>query len=112
ARELESRNIGHGDRIIICAANSPEWIVAFYGAMLRGAIIVPLDEQSSPQFFENVCALTLPKLVLNDQSSLPSVPEIASLNLGDILAMIARHSTEHFEAENISGSDRVEIVFT
>ena len=112
ARELESRNIGHGDRIIICAENSPEWIVAFYGAMLRGVIVVPLDEQSSPQFFESVCVQTQPKLVLNDSSSLLSVPEIASLDLGDIPAIIAQHSTERLDPENISRSDRVEIVFT
>ena len=43
ARELRSRGIDHGDRIVIIGKNSPEWIVAFYGAMLLGVIVVPLD---------------------------------------------------------------------
>src|SRR5438132_11772471 len=64
ARELESRNIGHGDRVLIWAENSPGWVAAFYGIVLRGAIAVPLDEHSSPDFAASVCEKTEPKLLL------------------------------------------------
>src|SRR5687768_3215908 len=55
ARELEAKGIGRGDRLLIWAENSPEWVAAFYGTILRGAIVVPLDEQSSPDFAARVC---------------------------------------------------------
>src|SRR5207249_8943681 len=64
ARELESRGIGHGDRVLIWAENSPECVIAFYGIILRGAIAVPLDEQGPFDFAERVCDQTEPKLIL------------------------------------------------
>src|SRR5947207_10366894 len=60
ARELESRGIGHGDRVLIWAQNSPGWVAAFYGIILRGAIVVPLDEQGSVDFVKRVCEQTGP----------------------------------------------------
>src|SRR6476620_2161053 len=54
ARELESRGIGRGDRVVIWSENSPEWIIVFFGLMLRGAIAVPLDEQSTVDFAERI----------------------------------------------------------
>lgn len=112
ARELESRNVGHGDRIVICSGNSPEWIVAFYGAILRGVIVVPLDEQSSSDFFTNVCSQTGPKLILIDPGSELPMPGIPSLNLEELADIIACHSPEPVEPKNISPSDIIEIVFT
>src|ERR1044072_1109415 len=47
ARELEAREIGRGDRVLFWGENSPEWIAAFYGCLLRGAVVVPLDLKSA-----------------------------------------------------------------
>ena len=112
ARELGSRGIDHGDRIVIIGKNSPEWIVAFYGAMLRGVIVVPLDEQSSADFFISICDQTQPKVILKDSELELPVPDIPSLNLEAIETIIAPRSAEPFKAENILSSDTVEIVFT
>ena len=56
AREFESRNIGKGDRILLWAVNSPEWVAAFFGCLLRGAVAVPLDKLSAPDFVLRVAA--------------------------------------------------------
>src|SRR5687768_3830753 len=50
ARELESRGISRGDRIILSGENGPEWVAAFWACVLRGAVIVPLDKDSSDEF--------------------------------------------------------------
>src|SRR5262252_6931146 len=52
ARELESRGIGKGDRVIFWGENSPEWIAAFFGCLLRGAVAVPIDEPQRPDFVD------------------------------------------------------------
>lgn len=46
ARELEARRIVKGDRVLLWARNSPEWVSVFFGCLLRGVIVVPLDLQS------------------------------------------------------------------
>src|ERR1035437_7586801 len=37
ARELESRGIEPGDRVLLWGRNTAEWVSAFFGCILRGA---------------------------------------------------------------------------
>jgi long-chain acyl-CoA synthetase len=67
---LEERGIGSGDRVVLWAENSAEWMAAFYGIMLRGAIAVPLDAYGSAEFAARVAADVRPKLVVGDASLL------------------------------------------
>ncbi|HYP52706.1 MAG TPA: AMP-binding protein, partial [Pyrinomonadaceae bacterium] len=66
ARELEARGVGRGDRVLLWAANGPEWVAAFFGCALRGAAVVPLDVESAPDFVERVRLQTEAKLLLTD----------------------------------------------
>src|SRR6266567_7721737 len=50
ARELEARNVSKGERVLIWAENSPEWVAVFLGCLLRGVIVVPLDFENSTEF--------------------------------------------------------------
>ncbi len=63
---LEHRGIGPGDRVVLWAENSAEWVAAFYGIMLRGAMAVPLDAFGSEEFAKRVAADVMPKLVVGD----------------------------------------------
>jgi len=40
---LAEHGIVEGDRVLLWAENSAEWIAAFYGCLLRGVLAVPLD---------------------------------------------------------------------
>lgn len=40
---LEQYGIARGDRVAICARNSPEWCLAYMGITLIGAIVVPMN---------------------------------------------------------------------
>src|SRR5437867_4808060 len=50
ARELETRQIGRSDRVLIWGENCAEWIVSFLGCLLRGAVVVPMDRIASSDF--------------------------------------------------------------
>src|SRR5215216_8174711 len=50
AHELKARNINRGERVLLCGENSPEWVAAFWGGLLRGAVVVPLDKESTMEF--------------------------------------------------------------
>jgi long-chain acyl-CoA synthetase len=63
---LEQRGIGSGDRVVLWAENSAEWIAAFYGMLLRGVLAVPLDAYGSTDFAQRVAADVRPKLVVGD----------------------------------------------
>lgn len=112
ARELEERNIGKGDSIIIWSENCPEWVAAFYGLLLRGAVVVPVDEQSTIDFVERICEQTKPKLLLQGTKIDCSNLNVNLLSLGNLPAIVSRHSSETYAAQNIACHDTVEIVFT
>jgi long-chain acyl-CoA synthetase len=61
---LRERGIGQGDRVILWAPNSPWWVAAFFGLERVGAVCVPLDIRSSPDFVQNVVAQAEPKFAL------------------------------------------------
>src|SRR5690242_11144029 len=49
ARELDARGVTRGDAVLLWGTNSAEWIVAFFGCLLCGAVIVPVDKAPSPK---------------------------------------------------------------
>ncbi len=63
---LAQRGIGPGDRVVLWAENGAEWVAAFYGCMLRGALAVPLDAYGSADFAARVTADVRPKLAVGD----------------------------------------------
>ena len=71
---LERRGIVPGDRVIVWAENSADWIAAFHGCMLRGVVAVPLDAYGSADFARRVCADVKPKLAVGDAALLSQLP--------------------------------------
>ncbi len=80
AAELQARGIGPGERVVLWGENSAEWIAAFFGCVLRGVIVVPLDATGSAEFANRVVEEVSPRLLVGDarllgkmQASLPRV---------------------------------------
>ena len=61
---LHDLGIGKGDKVIFWSENRPEWIIAFWGCLLVGAIVVPIDYRSSPDFMARVSRIVRAKLAL------------------------------------------------
>jgi long-chain acyl-CoA synthetase len=110
ARELEARRIGHGDRVLFWSENSPEWIGAFFGCLLRGAVVVPLDLKSTADFVTLVQQQVSAKLVLTDQPQ--AVLNVPRLSLSNLAATVAGHSEQPYRAGEIKPHDLVQIIFT
>ena len=72
ARVLDEHNIASGDRIVIWSENRPAWVAAFWGCVLRGVAVAPIDERHSAEFLERVVHITEAKAVLlGDEMDLP-----------------------------------------
>jgi long-chain acyl-CoA synthetase len=113
ARELEIRGISKGDRVLVWARNSPEWVAAFFGCLLRGAIVVPLDFESLPEFAARVQQQVQAKLILYSGDRLHRFePEVPGLLLEDLFDVISLDSTEAYSVQAIVEDDIAEIIFT
>ena len=110
ARELEARGIGTGDRVLFWGENRPEWIACFYGCLLRGVVVVPLDVKSALDFVTRVQQQVSAKLLLSDEPQPQlDIPRLAFNSLADLLAP---HSLEPYPDTAIKPDDLVQIVFT
>jgi long-subunit acyl-CoA synthetase (AMP-forming) len=49
ASDLREQGLRHGDRVVIWAPNSPEWIAHLLGALATGLVIVPVDATASTE---------------------------------------------------------------
>ena len=113
ARELERRGVERGERVILCGANSAEWVAAFWGCLLRGAVVVPLDRQSSPDFVSSVQMQTDAKLVLADRDTNALTHlTIPTIHLDELAELAATLSTEPDAVAGINSETLAQIIFT
>ncbi len=84
---LAEQGIGQGDRVLLWAENSAEWIAAFHGCLLRGVLVVPLDAAGATDFAARVAADVHPKLAVGDALLLSKLvaaqPEIPTFPFED-----------------------------
>src|SRR5215510_7542843 len=93
AREVEARGIVKGDRVLLWAENSPEWVATFFGCLLRGVIVVPLDLQSDLSFVAKVHEQVDAKLVLcNGETRARFDLHLPTLLVEEIPVTMSRHS--------------------
>ncbi|MCP5056441.1 MAG: acyl--CoA ligase [bacterium] len=80
ARALHERHgIGKGDRVAILAANSPEWLVAFWATVSLGGIVSALNGWWTADEIRFGVELSEPKLLIADQRR---IERIAGADLG------------------------------
>jgi long-chain acyl-CoA synthetase len=53
-RELKAQGIGKGDRVMLWGENCAEWVAAFFGCAMCGAVVVPMDDGASADFATRV----------------------------------------------------------
>ena len=66
AAELERRGVGPGERVVLWGENSAEWVGVFFGCLLRGVIVVPLDAAGDAGFAARVVEDVGARLVVGD----------------------------------------------
>jgi long-chain acyl-CoA synthetase len=110
ACELETRQIEKGERVLIWGPNSAEWVAAFFGCVLRGAVVVPMDDVATPDFALRVHQQVGARLLVCSREHVrQSIPTLA---LEDFPHALAAHSPASYHAPEIAPADTLEIVFT
>src|SRR6185437_4311444 len=111
ARELARRGVTAGDRVLIWGASGAAWAVAFYGSVLAGAVMVPLDAASSLEFALRVRRQTEAALVCSDNAQAQEL-DAPGLSFEAILALPRGGGGEAREIPGPSPETLLEIVYT
>ena len=111
ARELELRGLGKGDAALLWGHNSAEWICAFLGCVLRGVLVVPIDQGSTVDFAGRVAREVKAKVAFRAQAH-PEIRGIPSLSFESLTEAIGKHDASPYPSPPMSRQDTLEIIFT
>jgi long-chain acyl-CoA synthetase len=116
AAQLAAAGLGKGDKVVFWGENRPEWIVCYWGCLISGVIVVPIDYRSSSDFVRKVRALVDAKVVLIGEDVNPTGFDIAqSAHTG---VAVWRFGDMNWRADGpmprvtISRDDIIQIIFT
>ncbi len=112
ARELESRGVSKGDRILLWGPNSAEWVATFFGCALRGVIVVPMDDAATADFAMRVSGQVSAKLGVCSREHAQATGTIPTLLLEELREILAHHTSSAYPSAAIEPPDLLEIVFT
>jgi long-chain acyl-CoA synthetase len=76
ARVLVQHGAKRGDRIALLAENRPAWVFAYYGILLAGGVVVPVDSLMSPPEIVNVLRMAAARLFLTTDRFLTQLTAI------------------------------------
>jgi long-chain acyl-CoA synthetase len=88
---LAGQGVVPGDRVLLWGPNSAEWVACYWGILLRGGVVVPMDAAAASDFVQRAIKDAGVKLVLRDrqQRELPGAPP--SLIINDRQDVAASH---------------------
>jgi long-chain acyl-CoA synthetase len=112
AREFDRLGIVPGDRILLWGRNSAEWVAAFFGCILRGAVAVPMDQGATAEFASRVAQKADAKLLLVDRGNILIDNQRAVIELDTLREAVARHSREPYPSPTLHRSSIAQIIFT
>ncbi|KKP24548.1 MAG: Acyltransferase family protein [candidate division TM6 bacterium GW2011_GWF2_28_16] len=109
---LKSKNVNKNDKVLIFAPNSPYWGIVFWGTILNGSIIVPVNIQSNTDIIKKIIEQTGAKIII--KSKYLNLEDI-NINIFEIEYLqdyFDNLNIKDFLQENINPSDIIEILYT
>ncbi len=110
---LKSCGVNKDDKVLIFAPNSPYWGIVFWATMLRGAVLVPVNIQSTPSMIEKILEQTGAKVIfksrfLQSEFSFGSI----TLDIEFLEDLLDGFNADSFVPELVKEDDLVEILYT
>ena len=112
AREFERVGIAPGDRVLLWGRNSAEWVAAFFGCILRGAVAVPMDQGATADFAGRVARQVDARLVLADRENLLIGEQRPAILFDSLREAVGKHSSEPYVSPPLDRSSIAQIIFT
>jgi len=112
ARYFKDTGMSKGDRVVMWGVNRPEYGIAFLAALRVGAILVPLDVNSMPDFAQKIAQRTRASAAIVSAQTLARAKALGlPLHELERLPDLARECAPLVKAD-LTGEDLAEVVFT
>jgi long-chain acyl-CoA synthetase len=117
AARLRAHNITKGHTVAVWGENRAEWIIALWGCLLEGVVLVPIDYRASAEFLTRVVGIVDARAIVvgdavaaDDLGGEPPVWKMAELR--DARDSAAFSPNAEATASQIAPEDTAEIIFT
>jgi len=110
---LKDQGVKKGDNVLLLAPNSPFWVAVFFGALMRGARIVPLNVQSTHDFVLRAFKQTHAPILFKYQlfkNSFPKKLKVFDIDFLDEL--VESFAPSHYKPVKIADDDLAQILYT
>ena len=107
-----AREVAVGDRIVVVANNSPEWVELFLATQLIGAILVPTDVRAGPATTLKFIEQTEPKLIFRNKHLHPELDRLSTVEFLDDLKERVCGYPDTAPGVDLHGDYAAVIVFT
>ena len=113
AARLAAAGVGAGDKVLFWSENRPEWVMAFWGCLLRGAVVVPIDYRASANFLHKVGQLVDARVLLvGDEVEPPTTPGPDVWRLAELSETADGPAPPEPAVHAAAAGDIAEIIFT
>lgn len=117
AHELSTdHGVGRGDRVAILAANSPEWVVAFWAVTSLGAVAVAFNAWWSTPEIEYALGHATPSVLIADAKRAARLPAALSVPVlsteADVPTAMAAHPHAELADVPVAEDDPATIIYT
>ena len=109
AATLAAAGLTKGDKVVFWGENRPEWVVCYWGCLISGIVVVPIDYRSTVDFVERVNSQVRARMIVvgddvqGDPKSFEHVWRFADIDWATDGPM---------PAVSISRDDVIQIIFT
>ena len=111
AARLRAHGIRKGDAVMIWSESRPGWVAALWACLLDGAIVVPIEPQSSIELFDKIRHKVRSHLLLQGDH-VPNIATTGELEVWHLSEIEQFESTAELDPIPMYASDIAEIVFT
>ncbi|MCH8319448.1 MAG: AMP-binding protein [Acidobacteria bacterium] len=109
ASYLNQQDLQKGDRVLLWGDNRIEWVTVFWGCLVRGVQVVPVDARFSHGLVKRIQDEVKAKLLVHDDTVETDPIELRKLSFHEIEGL---PETGPILVQNVSPSDIVQIVYT
>ena len=101
-----------GDRIALSAANHPDWVIAYFGVLYAGAVVVPMDPASSADQARHICDAARLRLAILDDEARAEFGAGLSCDILELHGATAAGDDTGLPELSISGDSLASVLFT
>jgi len=109
ASYLNQQDLQKGDRVLLWGDNRIEWVAVFWGCLVQGVQVVPVDARFSPGLVKRIQTEVKAKLLVHDDTVETDLLELRKFLFSD-MDNLPKIGSIH--VQDVSPSDIVQIVYT